>query len=112
MSSCEFRQNQCVRCSSLADMMLIRRMADVTYNTSSFPSLIRTLSGLIRLGASAICSGAKPRSPLILLGYKERDPGERSLWDMVREIGITFGKVGERCGAGGDPVEVWIGVVQ
>lgn len=85
--------------------MLVRRMADVTYNTSSFPSLIRTLSNIIRLSA-------KSNRPLILLGYKERDPGERSLWGMAREIDVEFEKVGEVCGAGGDRVEVWIGTVQ
>ncbi|PCH44143.1 hypothetical protein WOLCODRAFT_104648 [Wolfiporia cocos MD-104 SS10] len=84
-------------------------MADVTYNTSSFPALVRTLSNLVRLGTAP--DGQSSRPPMILLGYKERDPAERSLWDMTREVGIQFEKVGERCGAGGDPVEIWIGTV-
>ncbi|EDQ98329.1 uncharacterized protein LACBIDRAFT_303943 [Laccaria bicolor S238N-H82] len=75
-------------------------MADVTYNTASFPSLIRTLDKLLRLGS-------KPSA--ILLGYKERDAAERTLWDMAAEIGVEFEKVGERAGAGGAPVEIWIG---
>ncbi|KZT25126.1 hypothetical protein NEOLEDRAFT_1178551 [Neolentinus lepideus HHB14362 ss-1] len=80
-------------------------MADVTYNTSSFPSLVRTLSSLVTFSTS------KSNAPLILLGYKERDAGERKLWSMVKEIGADFEKVGERHGAGGAPVEVWIGRV-
>ena len=74
-------------------------MADVTYNTSSFPSLVRTLSDLIKLGL-------KP--PVVLLGYKERDPGERTLWKMTKEVGLEFEKVAERPGAGGAPIEIWI----
>ncbi|KAI0640729.1 putative methyltransferase-domain-containing protein [Trametes meyenii] len=80
-------------------------MADVTYNTASFPSLIRTLSALIRLNPPT-----KP--PVIVLGYKERDPAERTLWDMAQEIGVAFKKVGEREGAGGQAVEIWIGVCE
>lgn len=75
-------------------------MADVTYNTASFPALIATLRSLIHLGT-------KP--PLILLGYKERDPEERTLWDLTQQIGIQFEQVGERAGCGGASVEVWIG---
>ncbi|KAL0955132.1 hypothetical protein HGRIS_004045 [Hohenbuehelia grisea] len=78
-------------------------MADVTYNTAAFPSLIRTLEALIRLG---------PQPPLVLLGYKERDEGERTLWDLAREIGLEFERIGERPGAGGAPVEIWLGSVQ
>lgn len=78
------------------------RMADVTYNTASFPSLIRTVTTL-----------AKPikthRMPLILLGYKERDPAERSLWSMAADVGINFTQVSSRTGAGQEPVEIWIG---
>ncbi|TFK39430.1 putative methyltransferase-domain-containing protein [Crucibulum laeve] len=75
-------------------------MADVTYNPASFPSLVRTIASLIK-------SSAKP--PLVLLGYKERDVAERTLWDMAKEVGISFERVGERVGAGGREVEVWIG---
>ncbi|CCM04185.1 uncharacterized protein FIBRA_06347 [Fibroporia radiculosa] len=82
-------------------------MADVTYNTSSFPPLIRTLSKLIKLGSTS-----EWRRPLILLGYKERDPAERSLWEMSKDIGVNFVQVGERHGAGGEVVEVWIGTMQ
>ncbi|KAF8074692.1 putative methyltransferase-domain-containing protein [Lyophyllum atratum] len=78
-------------------------MADVTYNTSSFPSLVNTLSKLVQLGS-------KP--PLVVLGYKERDAAERTLWDLVEEIGIRFEKIGERVGAGGAPIEVWLGKVK
>ena len=82
-------------------------MADVTYNTASFPSLIRTLKSIIALHDSA----QKPEPPLILLGYKERDSAERTLWDMTREIGVDFQQVGERVGMGGQPIEIWLGRV-
>lgn len=76
------------------------RMADVSYNTSSFPALSRTISNLVRLGSDP---------PLIVLGYKERDEAERTFWDMMTQIGIHFEKVGERRGAGSFPVEIWLG---
>lgn len=79
-------------------------MADVTYNTASFPSLIHTLRTLLELSDP----DGNNTSPLVLLGYKERDPAERTLWDMAADIGVTFEKVGERVGAGGDSVEVWL----
>lgn len=78
----------------------------MTYNTSSFPSLVRTLSSLIKLNATK-----KVKPPLILLGYKERDLAERALWEMVLAIGIVFRKVGGRSGSGGQEVEVWVGKV-
>ncbi|KAJ3755575.1 putative methyltransferase-domain-containing protein [Lentinula raphanica] len=80
-------------------------MADVTYNTASFQALIRTLSNFINLNPV-------DKPPLILLAYKERDVTERSLWMMAEEINIHFENVGERLGAGGAPVEVWIGQVK
>lgn len=80
-------------------------MADVTYNTASFPVLIRTLRNLIGLHTPAL----KAQSPLILMGYKERDSAERTLWDLARDIGVEFSRVGERAGAGGAPVEIWLG---
>lgn len=83
-----------------------RSMADVTYNTASFASLIRTLQTLVRHGARA--DENRP-SPLIVLGYKERDAAERSLWELAADVGITFVRVGDRPGAGGNPVEVWLG---
>lgn len=76
------------------------RMADVTYNTSSFPSLIRTLDRLSRLRDSR---------PTVLLAYKERDPDERRLWDMASEIELAFERVAEVPGYGGMPVEIYIG---
>jgi hypothetical protein len=79
------------------------RMADVTYNTASFPPLVRTLSMLMRLGT-------KP--PLVLLGYKERDEAERTLWDLTSEAALDFKKIGERRGTGGAPVEVWLGQIR
>lgn len=75
-------------------------MADVSYNTSSFPALSRTISNLVRLGSDP---------PLIVLGYKERDEAERTFWDMMTQIGIHFERVGERIGAGSLPVEIWLG---
>ncbi|KAJ3789816.1 putative methyltransferase-domain-containing protein [Lentinula aff. detonsa] len=79
-------------------------MADVTYNTASFPALIRTLSRLIKLNPI-------DKPPMILLGYKERDVAERTLWTMATEIGVLFELAGEKPGAGGAPVEVWIGQI-
>jgi protein N-lysine methyltransferase METTL21D len=80
-------------------------MADVTYNTSSFPSLLRTLSNLI------VFSHSKGTTPAILLGYKQRDAAERTLWDLAKDIGVDFIKLGERKGAGGAPIEMWFGNV-
>ena len=80
-------------------------MADVAYNTASFTSLIRTLDQLLRLGHSSD-NGC---SPIVLLGYKERDTAERTLWDMSRGIGVELCKLGEVAGAGGVPVEIWAG---
>ena len=77
-------------------------MADVTYNTASFPALVRTLDTLIGLSSSG-------KSPTIILGYKERDLEERTLWEMVKGIGVALERVGERVGAGREPVEFWIG---
>ncbi|KAI0251413.1 putative methyltransferase-domain-containing protein [Lactifluus subvellereus] len=94
-------------------------MADVTYNTSSFPALLRTLGSLLassdphdhdhhaELGARA---GPVAPEPLVLLAYKERDPAERQLWDMMaRETGVVLECVGKLAGAGGLPVEIWLG---
>lgn len=110
-------------------------MADVTYNTSSFPALLRTLAALLALGtnpshdsgiaepdshpksddpgASRDHDGEEERGhgePLVLLAYKERDPAERQLWDMMaRETGVILECVGKQPGAGGLPVEIWMG---
>ncbi|KAK4687388.1 hypothetical protein P7C73_g2716, partial [Tremellales sp. Uapishka_1] len=76
--------------------------ADVTYNTASFPSLIATLSALI----------ATQHRPPLLLAYKERDPSERDLWDMLTQKGVRLRKiddvVGSEEGAEGR-VEIWWG---
>ncbi|KAJ3887220.1 putative methyltransferase-domain-containing protein [Lentinula edodes] len=80
-------------------------MADVTYNTASFGALIRTLCSLIKLNPI-------DKLPIILLGYKERDVAERSLWSLAADVGIHFERVGERQGAGGAPVEIWMGQIQ
>ena len=80
-------------------------MADVAYNTASFGSLVKTLSQLVRISSGR----SDGRMPLVLLGYKERDSAERELWPMLETIGITLAKVGEKAGAGGLPVEVWMG---
>ena len=90
-----------------ADPLSKHRMADVTYNTASFPSLVRTLSNLIQFN---IQKNIDP--PVILLGYKERDSEERTLWEMTRGIGVVFERVGERAGSGGKEVEVWVGTVE
>jgi protein N-lysine methyltransferase METTL21D len=82
-------------------------MADVTYNPSSFPPLVRTISSLVAHTAAR----SKP-PPLIVLAYKERDPDERSLWIIIKdELGVEFQQVGECIGAGGVPIEFWIGSV-
>jgi hypothetical protein len=48
--------------------------------------------------------------PLVFLAYKERDPAERQLWDMMaRETGIVLECVGRQAGAGGLLVEIWLG---
>ena len=100
-------------------------MADVTYNTSSFPALLRTLASLLAPSAahhrgvaddadsSDDDPGAQERGhgdSLVLLAYKERDPAERQLWDMMtRETGVVLECVGKEVGAGGLPVEIWLG---
>jgi hypothetical protein len=115
-------------------------MADVTYNTSSFPALLRTLAALLALSAKSVAKpkpelepgpgpgpdeddprAAPPRDgdgdgdgdgrePLVVLAYKERDPAERQLWDMMaRETGVVLECVGKLVGAGGLPVEIWLG---
>ena len=120
-------------------------MADVAYNTSSFPALLRTLASLLALsdaqmnhhddddvandaGADNPGLGSQERDseksddrgyeggcgghddPRVLLAYKERDPAERLLWDlMARETDVVLECVGRQAGAGGLPVEIWLG---
>lgn len=43
------------------------------------------------------------------MGYKERDPKERELWDLARASGIIFQQVGVVPGYATPPVEIWIG---
>ncbi|KAF9564244.1 hypothetical protein CPC08DRAFT_741530 [Agrocybe pediades] len=81
-------------------------MADVTYNTASFPSLCRTLSRLAKLNPDL-----EAKHPEILLGYKQRDESERDFWGMAAKYGIEFEKIGERAGSGDVPVEIWSGRV-
>ncbi|KAJ7115929.1 putative methyltransferase-domain-containing protein [Mycena epipterygia] len=85
----------CVRESGAFDIII---MADVTYNTASFPVLVRTLKGLVNL------SSQRPR---IILGYKERDTGERTLWEMAKAAGIDLKLIGQQSGSGGMAVEIW-----
>ncbi|KAI0028326.1 putative methyltransferase-domain-containing protein [Vararia minispora EC-137] len=84
------------------DVVMRVCMADVTYNTASFPALVSTLSVLLMLDPTA--------PPLVLLAYKERDSAERDLWDILRiEAGLALEKVGSCAGAGGQEVEIWLG---
>ncbi|KAF7770571.1 hypothetical protein Agabi119p4_6545 [Agaricus bisporus var. burnettii] len=76
-------------------------MSDVTYNTSSFPALLKTVSKLVKLR----------EPPIIILGYKERDEAERDVWIMLEERGIHLEKIGERLGAAKPGVEIWFGHV-
>jgi hypothetical protein len=85
-------------------------MADVAYNTSSFPALLSTLASLLALSDHDNGAAAGAREPLVLLAYKERDPGERRLWDMMMAgVGVALEQVGSGAGAGGAPVEIWMG---
>jgi protein N-lysine methyltransferase METTL21D len=77
-------------------------MADVTYNTASFTALVNTIAALSH-------SAIDGQKPLIIVGYKERDPEERTLWAMLSDIGISLHKIAQRDGAGGAPVEIWVG---
>ena len=80
-------------------------MPDVTYNTSLFPSLLRTLSSLIKLNVE---NSRSP--PVVILGYHERDLDERSLWGMLEnEVCICLEKVGECEGwPESTPIEFWM----
>lgn len=80
-------------------------MADVTYNTASFPALIGTLSRLI----DSCKHKRNGRPPRVLMGYKERHPDERLLWDRAKDIDLHFQQIARVNGAGGNPVEIWLG---
>ncbi|KZT61267.1 hypothetical protein CALCODRAFT_24602 [Calocera cornea HHB12733] len=77
-------------------------MSDVTYNTASFPALLKTLRAL------QLLSQQEDGNTLALLAYKERDPAERDLWVMMEEMGIGFNRLDEIPGHGGYPVEIWM----
>ncbi|KAI9632484.1 putative methyltransferase-domain-containing protein [Dioszegia hungarica] len=79
--------------------------ADVTYNTASFPSLVRTLTALLRPGSP------DEKQPMLLLAYKQRDPGERELWKMLEDVGIVMRLADTIEGADGGEgaVEIWLG---
>jgi len=72
-------------------------LADVTYNQVYFEALSSTL--------------AKLMSPdtLVLFAYKERDSAERTFWDMLKAMDIILEHVENISGAGGAPVEIWLG---
>ncbi|KAJ6607478.1 putative methyltransferase-domain-containing protein [Mycena sp. CBHHK59/15] len=86
---------ECVRECAAFDVII---MADVTYNTASFPALIRTLKKLVEL---------TEKRPHVIVGYKERDTGERTMWPMAKTAGIELVLIGQRAGAGGNAVEIW-----
>ncbi|KAJ9105417.1 hypothetical protein QFC21_001788 [Naganishia friedmannii] len=102
--------------------------ADVTYNTASFPHLIKTLTSLLGPTSRTHKPDASDpdqemsssRSPLLLLAYKERDASERELWEMARENGIWMEMVDVIRGHEASPTfegdeavagatEIWIG---
>ncbi len=72
-------------------------MSDVTYNTSSFPALLKTVEKLL----------TPNRTTHILLGYKKRDEGEDAAWEMFRSKGVEFELAEEIPGVGGMPVTIW-----
>jgi len=75
-------------------------MSDVAYNTDSFSALLSTTSKLLQIGE---------QPPVILLGYKERDEAERSLWNMMENIGVRLEMIGSRQGFADPPIEIWYG---
>jgi hypothetical protein len=95
-------------------------MADVTYNTSSFPSLIKTLFKLLKSSrtAPALRHG---HQPLVLLGYKQRDASERQMFELLKEeLGLALVRVGsvegwpgsgENGGTQKEEIEIWLGTV-
>lgn len=89
-------------CSRISDDHLTDSAADVTYNTASFPSLLKTLTSLLRPDDG-------PRPPL-LLAYKQRDLAERDLWKMLESEGIELRHVDTISGAEEEgEVEIWLG---
>ncbi|BEJ12764.1 hypothetical protein CspHIS471_0212240 [Cutaneotrichosporon sp. HIS471] len=79
--------------------------ADVTYNTASFSALVGTLERLLKAKVDG-------RPPRLLLAYKQRDPGERELWTMLRDRGIGTVMVDTVQGAEDrGEIEIWVGGV-
>ena len=97
-------------------------MADVTYNTTMFPALLRTLDALLSIPRhrrpppsptpDPQPADSTPGSePLIVLAYKERDEGERSLFELaLSKYRIKFELVDTVPGAGGNAVEIYVGI--
>jgi hypothetical protein len=80
--------------------------ADVTYNTASFPHLLKTLCALLK-ATSHIVAG---KQPVVLLAYKQRDVAEKGLWALLDDEGIIMEPVSTVRGAEEEgPVEIWIG---
>jgi len=76
-------------------------MADVTYNPSSFPSLLRSVDSILRLTPE--CE--------VVLAYKERHETEREIWGDFERIGLKMRKIDQVYGFGGAQVEIWLGGV-
>lgn len=120
-------------CALLIIQPTLCRAADITYNTASFPHLIRVIKGLIT-GPPNTASSTAQLKPPILLAYKQRHQDERELWDMARnELGISWHKIAQLDGhevsldvdvtcphsehdgqtgsirSGMGPVEIWLG---
>lgn len=76
----------------------------MTYNTASFPALVRTLRSLLK-------PSHRPERRKLLLAYKQRDEGERKLWDMLGESEIGMELLEKIPGAapGEGEVEIWVG---
>ncbi|KAG8897609.1 hypothetical protein FRB99_008042 [Tulasnella sp. 403] len=75
-------------CASLEklDRLDLVIMSDVTYNRDVFPALLRILIALLHLPEASTCTR-------ILMGYKERDPAERDLWELAKNAEIEFENV-------------------
>lgn len=76
------------------------RMSDVTYNTASFPALLKTVKNLLSLSPAAC----------VIIAYKERHIAERTAWEMFEnDAKLSLHKVEEISGPAGAPVEIWLG---
>lgn len=80
-------------------------MADVTYNTASFPSLVRTICNLVKQPTDEAFGAndgeASAGRPYILMAYKQREEAERKLWGMLEEKGVALiliDKITAQCG--------------